>query len=402
MNVVITTLFGLESLVAEELQALGYDRGQIKVSDGQVVLDAGPGVALAVARLNVQLRTAERVLVQLAQYEAQDFDLFFDKAHALPWEDWIDKNSVIIVNGYSRKSALFGIPACQSLLKKAIVSRLAAVYGLQRGSHIVEDPGVGTVRIQFGIVNDLVTLMVDTSGDGLHKRGYRPLRHEAPLKETLAAALVQLSMFRPGSPEALLDPFCGSGTIPIEAALLAYRIAPGIHRAFAGETWSLIGPAAFAKAREEAADQVLAGRKDDVFIFGSDLSPQAVSVAMANARSAGVGDFIRFRPADINRMELAELRQWTGHDALLVIGNPPYGERLLDQDAARQIYEATCNLFIPRGQLEEAVRLTLLTSDKVFEQIAGRPADKRRKLYNGMIQCMMYHYFRNNKGVNRR
>ncbi|MBP1757313.1 MAG: hypothetical protein H6Q62_169 [Firmicutes bacterium] len=394
MNIVMTTLFGLEALVSEELQDLGYEKAQITVTDGQVVLEAGAGTALAAARLNVQLRTAERVLVQLAQYEAKDFDSFFDRAKELPWEDWIDRGSVINVNGYSRKSALFGIPACQSLLKKAIVTRLATAYGLGSGSRVMEDPTRGIIRIQFGIVNDRVTIMVDTSGDGLHKRGYRPLRHEAPLKETLAAALVRLSMFRPRSPEALFDPFCGSGTIPIEAALAAYCIAPGLNRPFAGERWSLVGKAAFDEARQEARDQVLQGSKQDVFIFGSDLSPQAAALSAENARVAGVGDYIRFRSQDITTLKLAELKQWTGHESLLVIGNPPYGERLLDQEAAQAIYEATCDLLIPRGHLADGIRLSLLTPDTEFEQIAGRPADKRRKLYNGMIRCMMYHYFK--------
>jgi putative N6-adenine-specific DNA methylase len=234
MNQIMTTLFGLESLVAGTAE-LGYAREQLTVSDGQVVLAAGPGIALAAARVNINLRTAERVLVQLAQYPARDFEAFFEQARDLPWEEWIDRNQVIQVNGYSRKSVLYRIPACQSLLKKAIVSRLAEARGLAPGSRIPEDPAAGLIRIQFGIVQDSVTLMVDTSGDGLHKRGYRPLRHEAPLRETLAAALVSLSLYRPDSPEVLFDPFCGSGTIPIEAALMAQKIAPGLNRSFAGE-----------------------------------------------------------------------------------------------------------------------------------------------------------------------
>lgn len=397
MNVIMTTLFGLEALVSEELQDLGYDKAQISVTDGQVVLEAGAGAALAVARLNVQLRTAERVLIQLAQFDARDFDALFDNARDLPWEEWIDRGSVIHINGYSRKSVLFGIPACQSLIKKAIVSRLAEAYGLNAGSRVNEDPSVGLIRIQFGIVNDYVTMMVDTSGDGLHKRGYRPLRHEAPLKETLAAALVRLSMFRPRSPEALFDPFCGSGTIPIEAALAAYCIAPGLNRPFAGERWSLVGKAAFNEARTEAHDQILKVSKPEVFIFGSDLSPQAAALSAENARVAGVGDYIRFRAQDITTLRLDELKRWTGHDELLVIGNPPYGERLLDQEAAHAIYESTCSLMIPDGRLAEGIRLSLLTPDAEFEQIAGRPADKRRKLYNGMIRCMMYHYFKHHR-----
>lgn len=394
MNIVMTTLFGLEALVAEELRDLGYDPTQITVSDGQVVLDAGAGAALASARLNINLRTAERVLVQLASYEAKDFDTLFEQAKVLPWEDWIDRGYAFHVNGYSRKSVLFGIPACQSLIKKAIVTRLASAYGLAPGSHVQEDQNLGLIRIQFGIVKDQVTIMVDTSGDGLHKRGYRPLRHEAPLKETLAAALVRLSMFRANSPEALFDPFCGSGTIPIEAALIARNIAPGLRRKFAAEQWSLVGPQAFAEARKEARDLIRPATDAEVYIFGSDLAPQAIEVSTENARMAGVAAMIKFRTQDINSMRLDELKNWTQHDRLLVIGNPPYGERLLDLEAAQAIYRATCDVLIPDGALSEGIRLTLITPDEEFEPIAGRPADKRRKLYNGMIRCMMYHYFK--------
>lgn len=394
MNVVMTTLFGLESLVADELQDLGYAREQITVTDGQVVLDAGSGIALATARANVNLRTAERVLVQLAQYPARDFETFFEQARDLPWEDWIDRGCAIHVNGYSRKSVLFGIPACQSLLKKAIVARLAQAYGLAPGSRIREDQAVGLVRIQFGIVQDVVTLMVDSSGDGLHKRGYRPLRHEAPIKETLAAGLVKLSLFRPDAGEVLFDPFCGSGTIPIEAALISRRIAPGLNRSFAGEHWSLIGQAAFAQAKAEARERVDRSPAAKPLIFGSDLSAQAATLSAENARVAGVSDLVRFRAQDIMRLRLPELKQWTQADAILVIGNPPYGERLLDIEAARDLYQATCDIFLPQGQLAEGIRLSLLTPDADFEKIAGRPADKRRKLYNGMIRCMMYHYYR--------
>ncbi|MDD2533088.1 MAG: class I SAM-dependent RNA methyltransferase [Eubacteriales bacterium] len=394
MNIIMTTLFGLESLVAEELRDLGYDPSQISVSDGQVVLDAGAGAALAVARLNLNLRTAERVLIQLATYEAKDFDTLFEQAKKLPWEDWIDRNYAFHVNGYSRKSALFGIPACQSLIKKAIVTRLASAYKLAPGSQIREDQNLGLIRIQFGIVKDNVTIMVDTSGDGLHKRGYRPLRHEAPLKETLAAALIRLSMFRANSPEALFDPFCGSGTIPIEAALIARNVAPGLKRTFAGERWSLIGTQAFAEARKEARDLIRPATDSGIYIFGSDIAPQAIAVAAENARMAGVGEMISWKTQDISQLRLDELKTWTNHEKLLIIGNPPYGERLLNLEAAQAIYRSTCDLLIPDGALAEGIRMTLITPDEEFEPIAGRPADKRRKLYNGMIRCMMYHYFK--------
>ena len=257
MKVVLTTLFGIEALTADELTGLGYPREQLTISDGQVRLDPGdePGsfsqTALAIARLNVRIRTAERVLVELASYPAADFDTLFDSARSLPWEDWIAPGAAFTVNGYSRKSALFGIPACQSLIKKAIVSRLLAARGQSPDSRLAEDPSVGLLRIQFGIVSDQVSMMVDTSGEGLHKRGYRPLQHEAPIKETLAAAMLMVSRFAPFSDEAVVDPCCGSGTIPIEAALLAFGIAPGLNRPFAGEHWPIVGAQPFRQAREE-------------------------------------------------------------------------------------------------------------------------------------------------------
>jgi putative N6-adenine-specific DNA methylase len=394
VNIVMTTLFGIESLAVDELIDLGYERSQMTVTDGQIVLDAGSGAALAAARLNIQLRTVERVLVQLAQFEAVDFDSLFDQTRSEPWEEWLDRGVAFHINGYSRKSALFGIPACQSIIKKAIISRLAEQMGLAPGSHVPEDQALGLIRIQFSIVSDVVTLMVDTSGDGLHKRGYRPLRNEAPLKETLAAALVKLSQFRPNSPEALLDPFCGSGTIPIEAALLAFHIAPGLNRTFAGEQWSLIGPEAFAAARQEALDQMIREKPAKVFIFGSDLSPQAVALAEQNARRAGVDGLIRFRSQDIRTLSLPKLGEWTRFDRHLLICNPPYGERLLDTEAANALYRAIGLLCLPNGELEPGVRLSVISPEDQFEQIIQARADKRRKLYNGMIRCTMYHYFR--------
>lgn len=399
VNIIMTTLFGIESLAVEELMDLGYDRSQLTVTDGQIVLDAGAGAAMAAARLNIQLRTVERVLVQLAQFKAIDFDSLFDQTRQQPWEDWLDRGVAFHINGYSRKSTLFGIPACQSLVKKAIVDRLAASLGLAPGSHVPEDLNLGLVRIQFSIVQDIVTLMVDTSGDGLHKRGYRPLRNEAPLKETLAAALVRLSQFRPFSDEALVDPFCGSGTIPIEAALQAFRIAPGLNRTFAGEKWSMIGADAFATARTEALDMMRREKPDTVFIFGSDISPQAVALAEQNARRAGVDGLIRFRSQDIRRLSLASLTAWTGFDRHLLVCNPPYGERLLDTAAANELYAAIGSLCLTAGHLLPGVRLSVITPEETFERLVDARADKRRKLYNGMIRCTLYHYFRQRSRV---
>lgn len=400
MKVILTTLFGIEALTAGEIEGLGYARSQINVSDGQVRLDTGDGpdaataAATAAARLNVNIRTAERVLVQLAEFPASDFDTFFDSARSLPWQDWIAAGAAFTVNGYSRKSALFGIPACQSLLKKAIVSRLLAARGMGMDSRLPEDPAIGLVRIQFGIVSDQVSIMVDTSGDGLHKRGYRPLQHEAPIKETLAAAMLMVSRFEPFSDEAMVDPCCGSGTLPIEAALLAFGIAPGLNRPFAGEHWPVIGPEPYRLAREEAMARMDLSAPESPFIFGSDISPKAVEVAQTNARRAGVEQFVRFRTADLTRLNPAELQRWTGHPRQLVICNPPYGERLLDLQQAEALYQSIGDIFLDRGMARPGIRLSVISPHEQFEKFAGGYADKRRKLYNGMIRCTLYHYFK--------
>lgn len=400
MKIVLTTLFGIEALTADELTGLGYDRQQIAVSDGQVRLDAGDGpdsaekAALAAARLNVFVRTAERVLVQLAEFPASDFDTLFDSARALPWEDWIARGAAFTVNGYSRKSALYGIPACQSLIKKAIVTRLLAARGLSPDSRLLEDPAIGLVRIQFGIVADQVSVMVDTSGDGLHKRGYRPLQHEAPIKETLAAAMLMVSRFQPFGDEAMVDPCCGSGTLPIEAAMLAFGIAPGLNRPFAGEQWPVIGTAPFRLAREEAMSRMDLTPPEQPFIFGSDISPRAVEVSQTNARRAGVEQFVRFRTADLTTLNVGKIREWTGLPRQLIICNPPYGERLLDLEQAEELYSSIGSIFLDRGMAREGIRLSVITPHEQFENLVGGRADKRRKLYNGMIRCTLFHYFK--------
>ena len=278
--------------------------------------------------------------------------------------------------------------------EKAIVSRLLTARGLAPDSRLPEDPAIGLVRVQFGIVADQVSIMVDTSGDGLHKRGYRPLQHEAPIKETLAAAMIMVSRFEPFSDEAFVDPCCGSGTLPIEAALMAFGIAPGLNRPFAGEHWPVIGPEPFRLAREEAMARMDLTPPEMPFIFGSDISPQAVEIARTNAKRAGVESLVRFRTADMTRLNPAELRQWTGHPRQLIVCNPPYGERLLDLEQAEALYESIGANFLDNGMARPGIRLSVITPHEQFEKIAGGYADKRRKLYNGMIRCTLFHYFK--------
>ena len=397
MNIVITTLFGIEAVTADELLELGFDRDQFELSDGQVVLEAGDAVAdvaLAVARTNVFLRTAERVLLQLAEFPATEFEMLFDRTLKLPWEKWIPAGYAFHINGYSRKSRLFGISACQSLIKKAIVRRLLVSRGQSEDGMLAEDPSLGLIRVQFSIISDQVRMMVDTSGDGLHKRGYRPLQHEAPIKETLAAAILRLARFRPFGEEALLDPMCGSGTFPIEAALIARHQAPGMHRPFAAERWPFIGKRAFDLAREEAFGKIDPRVPEKIFIFGSDLAPQAVAVAQANAQRAGVADLIDFRQMDVLTVKASRLPEQTGYDRHLIVCNPPYGDRLLDEDQAIALHEGLIRTFLDRGQVRPDIRFNVITPLESFEQMAGAKADKRRKLYNGMIKCTLYQYFR--------
>jgi len=249
-------------------------------------------------------------------------------------------------------------------------------------------------KIQFSIVDDVVTFMVDTSGDGLHKRGYRPLAHIAPIKETLAAALIMLSKWTPFSEEALVDPFCGSGTIPIEAALIAMNIAPGINRNFAAEKWPVIGVRAFQTAREEAMDMRDSEPIESPFIFGADIDERNIKLSRENARRADIEHLISFRKGDATTLTVPTITSWTGHSKALIIANPPYGERLLDIEQAKDIFKKIGQCWIENGKAREGLRISIIAPYESFESDFGGVADKRRKLYNGMIPCNMFHYFK--------
>jgi len=396
MKIIITALFGLESLVSEDLISIGYEKANITVSDGLISLEvSGEQLADAVARVNLWVRTGERVFVELANFPARSFDELFDGISCISWDEFIPKDYAFHINGYSRKSELFGISACQSICKKAVVKRLLSARNLSASDTLVEDERKGLLKIQFGIVADQVSVMIDTSGEGLHKRGYRPLSNIAPIKETLAAGLVRLSRYRPFGEEALVDPFCGSGTIVIEAALAAFSIAPGLNRPFAAENWPIIGKAAFLKAREEAQQMQDQDIPDDLFFFGSDLDSAAVDTSMRNARSAGVDRVVQFRQKNAFDQTPAALRDWTGLARQLILCNPPYGERLLNQDEAEEIYRGIAATYLDEeGNCRKGIRLSVISPDDTFERAVGRPADKRRKLYNGNIKCQMYHYYK--------
>lgn len=368
-DIAVPTFFGTESTLAYEVTALGYEPQQ--VSDGRVTL---AGDWEAVALLNVNLRCGERVLIRLGSFEALTFEQLFQGAISLPWEEFIGVRDQFPVTGSSLRSQLHSVPACQSIIKKAVVRRLSRAYGLEH----FEESGSKLI-IRFNLLKDRCEIYLDTSGVPLYKRGYRLEGVEAPMRETLAFAMVDISRWRGDRP--FLDPFCGSGTIPIEAALYALNIAPGIKRRFLAESWDCMDKSFWADAREEALEN--RNLTAETHIFASDIDPEAVEIAKANARRAGVGDRIRFAVCDMAKAK--EFREKG-----IVMCNPPYGERLMDKKSCEGLYRAMGRKF---GRYSEAAKL-ILTSHEEFEKFYGRPADKRRKLYNGMLKCCLYQYFR--------
>ena len=366
-QLIATTAFGLEAVVARELKQLGYSEQQ--VSDGRVLFT---GDQLAICRCNLWLRSAERVLIRIAEFEARDFGELFDNTHAIPWADWLPETAAFPVAGKSSRSQLHSVPHCQSIVKKAIVERLKETY---RRSQFAETGPV--FRLEVAILKDRVTLSLDTSGTGLHKRGYRSHGGMAPLKESLAAGLIQLSYWN--SERVLVDPFCGTGTLPIEAALIGRNLAPGLQRTFDGENWPWITRQSWEAARTEARD--LARANIDAPIIGNDCNAHVLNNAREHARAAGVGDDIHFQQSDID--QFSNSRQYG-----CVITNPPYGERVGDRETAEALYRQMSDRF----RLLQTWSLYILTSHPRFEHHYGRPANRKRKLYNGRIECCYYQY----------
>ncbi len=396
MKIVITCLFGLESLVRDDLINCGYNREDITVTDGVVTLKTSDATwELDVARVNMWVRRGERVFFEVGSFFADSFEKFFDETAALNWNMFIPKGYAFIVNGFSLRSKLFGISALQKLTKKAIVKSLCASRGLNSDGIISEDRNVGEVRIQFGITNDNVRMMIDTSGEGLHKRGYRPLTHEAPIRETIASGMVSLAHYKPFGYEALVDPFCGSGTILIEAALMACNVAPGKNRHFSYETLPYIGSTYYNQAREEALDEEDLSEMDDCFYWGSDIDKKAVFAARNNADAAGVGHLIRFQVADAFTRDPSSLAALTKFDRQLILTNPPYGGRLLTPEEAAEIFKNIGRTYLTKdGRCKKGIRLSVISPDDSFEQAIGKRADKRTKLYNGNIKCQLNNYYK--------
>ena len=366
LEFVIPCLLGLESLVGDEIRKLGLS--DVRVENGRVLCR---GEARDIARLNINLRCGARVILVLHRFRATDFESLFQGVRAVLWEVWIPREGEFPVVGYSINSTLHSVPACQSIVKKAVVDRLSAAYG------IAQFPETGRrYQVRFSIMKDEVTVGLDTSGEGLYKRGYRAHGVAAPLKETLAAAMVKLSHYNGRDP--FCDPFCGSGTIAIEAALAAKGRAPGINRDFAAMQWAWLDKAVWQDAREQARARECHG---DYHFFASDSDPRAVAMARDNARRAGVDDCLTFAVADAREFDRTTERG-------VIVTNPPYGERLMEKREAEALYAA----FGAAYAKTEHWKLYLLSSHTEFERTFGRPADKKRKLYNGTLRCDLFQY----------
>lgn len=364
MELVAPTLFGLEGLAGDELRRMGMEN--VRVEDRRVFFTGGTD---ELARANLGLRTAERVMVVLAKFQAKTFEELFQGVYHAPLEEFIPRDGQFPVKGHCLNSQLMSVSDCQAIIKKAASRRLGEKYGVQW----LPETGI-KFQLHFTILNDQVVLSLDTSGPGLHKRGYRAVGNDAPLHETLAAGMVILTRYR--GREFFWDPFCGSGTIPIEAALIAKNRAPGLNRHFAAERFPWMPREAWERAKTEAQDREFRGKYR---ILGSDSDPACVSLSFANAKKAGVSDCVTFRDGDATRMDLL------AQEGILVC-NPPYGERMMEQQSAQRLYSALGRHLKFANNWKKFV----ITSEPEFEHYFGRRADKKRKFYNGKIKCDYY------------
>ncbi|MBQ7335985.1 MAG: class I SAM-dependent RNA methyltransferase [Clostridia bacterium] len=374
MELVATCLFGLEKLLGEEIDALGLKR--LDTMDGRVTFE---GELADVAHANIGLRCAEHVFIKLAAFPATSFTELFDGVKAIAWENWIGREDAFPVKGHAIKSKLYSVPDCQSIIKKAVVERLSAHYGIRWFA----ESGV-KYQIEFFIFKDVACLMLDTSGIPLHKRGYRPAAGPAPLRETLAAALALTS--RPREDVLFWDPMCGSGTIAIEAAMILENRAPGLGRSFAAEAFPQIPPQMWQEARERAQSEI---KTDAAYeVYASDIDEDILDTVYENALRAGVEEHLNIFQADVRDLKKPEGRRGT------IVCNPPYGERLMTPAEAEELYRDMGRVFATLSPWQ----IYIITSHPKFEHFYGRRADKIRKLYNGMIPCNLYQYFKPNGG----
>lgn len=366
-NFVAPCYFGLESAAAFDFKRIGAQ--DVKVTDGRISFR---GDATVMADANLWSRCAERVMILLASFDASTFDELFEGVGNIPWEDYIPRDGKFPVKGSSLSSTLSSVPACQSIVKKSVVERLKKGHGItflpERGAEY---------KIRFSLRKNKAEIFLDTSGAGLHKRGYRRTAGDAPLKETLAAAIADFSRVRRDS--VVQDPFCGSGTLVIESALKAFNIAPGLQRSFAAEHYSFIPGGVFDQQRDKAKEEIK--RDADFAGYGFDIDPEAVALAEHNAQLAGVGGRCKFQVADVSAFAPPE--------NAIVLANPPYGERLLDKNQAAKL-AALLGKSLRKHPVQGSY---IITADDEFEHNFGKRAAKRRKIYNGMIPCQLYMYF---------
>lgn len=361
-------LFGVEGILGDELRRLGAEN--VRPENGRVLFAGGLEI---MARANIASRYAERIQILLGRFVARSFEELFQGVKALPLEAFIGRRDAFPVKGWSLNSQLHSVPDCQAIIKKAAVERLRAAHGTQ----FLNESG-SRCQIQFTILKDEVTVLLDTSGVGLHKRGYRATAGGAPIKETLAAAIVDVTRARRA--ERVIDPCCGSGTLLIEAALAAHNIAPGIRRAFAAMHWQSIPERIWSEERQRAREFQ---RESNMQAIGRDIDPEMLPLVTDNAAKAGVADCVSAALGDVRDFR-------PEGESGTVLCNPPYGERMLDVQTARELYKVMGKVFAPKPGWSYAI----ISPDEEFETFFGRPADRRRKLYNGMLKCQLFMYYK--------
>ncbi|HJG68116.1 MAG TPA: class I SAM-dependent RNA methyltransferase [Staphylococcus ureilyticus] len=364
---------GLEAVVSKEIQELGYTT---TVENGKIFFE---GDEAAIVKCNLWLRTADRIKIVVGQFNATTFDELFEKTKELPWETIIEKEGNFPVQGRSVKSTLYSVPDCQAIVKKAIVERLKSAY---KEKGWLDESGA-KYPVEVSLLKDKALLTIDTSGSGLNKRGYRLAQGEAPIKETLAASLIKLANWTGDTP--LIDPFCGSGTIAIEACLIAQNIAPGFNRDFVSETWDIMPDRLYDKLRDEADQQANYDRP--LKIYALDIDPEMIEIARRNAEEVGLSDIINFKVQDVNTLSIESA------EPVALIGNPPYGERIGDRAEVEEMYRYIGQLMQEHPYLSTYI----LTSNNEFEFLVNQKATKRRKLFNGYIECTYYQYWGSKK-----
>lgn len=363
----VPCLFGLEGLAAQELRRM--DLQNVQAENGRVLFQ---GSFSDIIKANLRLRTGERVLLRLASFPARTFEELFQGVLNTPLEEFIPKSGTFPVKGHCLNSQLHSVPDCQAIIKKAAAKRLGEKY------HVGWMPETGALyQLQFSIMKDQAELFLDTTGAGLHKRGYRAVGNDAPLRETLAAAMVTLSRYR--GRDNFVDPFCGSGTIAIEAAMIAKNRAPGLQRSFSCQKWEMSSEQLWQDAREEALSLEYHG---DYRIFASDIDPKSLAIAKSNAKKALMDDCITFAEADATKLELPAGKG-------LIVTNPPYGQRMLEQRQAQQLLRAFGKHVGPNRDYAKYI----ISSEEELERYYGRKCTKKRKLYNGMIKCNLFMYY---------